>query len=318
MQFKVALCQVEGGSDKDLNIARARTAIADAAARGARLVVLPEIWNSPYTTDSFPKYAEEVGAAGDDSPSTAMLSAAAREHGVVLVGGSIPERSGSSIYNTCFVYDSRGALLARHRKIHLFDIDIPGKITFRESETLTPGTGPTVVDTELGRLAVAICYDLRFPELAALYAARGAQLLVYPGAFNMTTGPAHWELLLRARAVDNQARSWLHSGLVERGCLHACKLVCPGQCRTCSSIPQGHLPLPFLNGMGEQNNKPPTTHALTRRADVRGRRVAGSGYERRIPRLGSLHARGPLWPSAGPGRRRGHHPAGRGRPEPGG
>ena len=90
------------------------------------------------------------------------------------------------------------------RKTHLFDIDIPGKITFKESLTLTPGQGPTVVDTDAGRLGIGICYDMRFPELAQIYAQRGAQLIVYPGAFNTTTGPLHWELLQRARAVDNQ------------------------------------------------------------------------------------------------------------------
>jgi len=90
------------------------------------------------------------------------------------------------------------------RKVHLFDIDIPGKITFRESDTLTAGAAGTVVDTEVGRVGVGICYDIRFPELAMTYAQRGARLIVFPGAFNMTTGPVHWELLAKARAVDNQ------------------------------------------------------------------------------------------------------------------
>jgi len=88
--------------------------------------------------------------------------------------------------------------------VHLFDIDIPGKQTFRESDTLTAGESLTVVDTDCGKLGIGICYDIRFPEMAAVYARRGVQLLVYPGAFNTTTGPAHWELLQRARAVDNQ------------------------------------------------------------------------------------------------------------------
>jgi omega-amidase len=89
-------------------------------------------------------------------------------------------------------------------QIHLFDIDIPGKITFKESKTLTAGQDLTVVDTDVGRIGIGICYDIRFQELAMLYAARGAHLLCYPGAFNMTTGPLHWELLQRARAADNQ------------------------------------------------------------------------------------------------------------------
>ena len=202
MQFKLALCQLAVTSDKERNIASARAAIDAAAGRGAEVVVLPEIWNSPYSSASFPEHAEDVGAGA--SPSWAMLSEAARRNGVVLVGGSIPEREAGRLYNTCFVFDGEGRQLGRHRKVHLFDIDIPGKIRFRESETLSPGQSLTVVDTDHGRLGVGICYDVRFPEMASLYAARGCHVLIYPGAFNLTTGPAHWELLMRSRAVDNQ------------------------------------------------------------------------------------------------------------------
>eukprot|EP00955_Chlamydomonas_euryale_P084593 363984-Chlamydomonas_euryale.AAC.26 len=183
---------------------------------------------------SFPVYAEDFSKP-DARPSFQALSDAAREACVVVVGGSIAERVDDKLYNTCCVFSKTGELLAKHRKVHLFDIDIPGKITFKESLTLTPGEVPTVVDTDVGRLGIGICYDLRFPELAQLYAKRGAQLLVYPGehtvvhalgqtqeavgfcnhwhaawgavcigAFNMTTGPVHWELLQKARAVDNQ------------------------------------------------------------------------------------------------------------------
>jgi omega-amidase len=94
--------------------------------------------------------------------------------------------------------------------VHLFDIDIPGKITFKESDVLTAGDGPTIVDTDVGRIGVGICYDIRFPELAMLYAARGAHIICYPGAFNMTTGPAHWELLQKARCSSQVSCShWL-------------------------------------------------------------------------------------------------------------
>lgn len=203
-KFKIALCQLSVTADKERNIAHARQAIEEAVGRGAKLVVLPEIWNSPYSNDSFPLYAEDIDAGGDASPSTAMLSEAARTLKVTIIGGSIPERFEDRLYNTCCVFDTEGKLIAKHRKIHLFDIDIPGKITFKESKTLTAGEAPTVVDTEVGRIGIGICYDIRFQELAMLYAARGAHLLCYPGAFNMTTGPLHWELLQRARAVDNQ------------------------------------------------------------------------------------------------------------------
>eukprot|EP00197_Chlamydomonas_leiostraca_P014609 CAMPEP_0202863496 /NCGR_PEP_ID=MMETSP1391-20130828/4111_1 /ASSEMBLY_ACC=CAM_ASM_000867 /TAXON_ID=1034604 /ORGANISM="Chlamydomonas leiostraca, Strain SAG 11-49" /LENGTH=400 /DNA_ID=CAMNT_0049543141 /DNA_START=12 /DNA_END=1215 /DNA_ORIENTATION=- len=200
-QVKIALCQLTVTADKNKNIATATEAIKRAAANGAQLVVLPEMWNCPYSNDSFPTYAEDID--GGNAPSVKALSEAARDARVTLVGGSLPERVGPKLYNTCCVFDSSGKLLAKHRKVHLFDIDIPGKIAFRESDTLTPGDGPTVVDTEAGRLGLGICYDIRFPELAQIYAARGCQLLVYPGAFNTTTGPLHWELLQRARAIDN-------------------------------------------------------------------------------------------------------------------
>ncbi|KAH0643793.1 hypothetical protein KY290_035246 [Solanum tuberosum] len=203
-KFKIGLCQLSVTADKERNIVHARAAIEEAAEKGAKLVVLPEIWNSPYSNDSFPIYAEDIDAGPDASPSTAMLSEAARLLKITIVGGSIPERSGDKLYNTCCIFDTDGKLKAKHRKIHLFDIDIPGKITFKESQTLTAGETPTVVDTEVGRIGIGICYDIRFQELAMLYAARGAHLICYPGAFNMTTGPLHWELLQRARAVDNQ------------------------------------------------------------------------------------------------------------------
>lgn len=102
------------------------------------------------------------------------------------------------------IFSPTGTLLATHRKVHLFDMHIPGKITFFESHALSPGSTPTLVDTAFGKVGVAICHDLRFPELAMIAARRGAFLMVYPAAFNMTTGPLHFEMLARARAVDNQ------------------------------------------------------------------------------------------------------------------
>ncbi|XP_028777346.1 omega-amidase, chloroplastic-like [Neltuma alba] len=203
-KFNIGLCQLSVTPDKERNIAHARKAIEEAAEKGAQLVLLPEIWNSPYSNDSFPLYAEDIDAGGDASPSTAMLSEVSRLLKITIVGGSIPERYEGRLYNTCCVFGTDGKLKAKHRKIHLFDIDIPGKITFMESKTLTAGETPTIVDTEVGRIGIGICYDIRFQELAMIYAARGAHLLCYPGAFNMTTGPLHWELLQRARATDNQ------------------------------------------------------------------------------------------------------------------
>ncbi|KAL0906883.1 hypothetical protein M5K25_025413 [Dendrobium thyrsiflorum] len=203
-KFKIALCQLSVTADKSRNIAHARRAIEEAASKGAQLVLLPEIWNSPYSNESFPVYAEDIESGDGAAPSYSMLSEAARSLKITIVGGSIPERSGDHLYNTCCIFGTDGSLKGKHRKLHLFDIDIPGKITFKESKTLTAGQQPTIVDTDVGRIGVGICYDIRFQELAVLYAARGAHLICYPGAFNMTTGPLHWELLQRARAADNQ------------------------------------------------------------------------------------------------------------------
>ncbi|PSS20784.1 Omega-amidase [Actinidia chinensis var. chinensis] len=175
-KFKIALCQLLMTTDKERNIAHARKAIEEAANKGAQLVLLPEIWNSPYSNDSFPVYAEDIDAGGDASPPTAMMSELSRNLKITIVGGSIPERSGDKLYNTCCVFGTDGKLKAKHRKIHLFDIDIPGQMTFKESLTLTAGESPTIVDTDVGRIGIGICYDIRFQELAMLYAARGQRM----------------------------------------------------------------------------------------------------------------------------------------------
>ena len=131
----------------------------------------------------------------------------AAEAKIYLVGGSIPELEPKTkkYYNTSLTFSPTGKLLATHRKVHLFDIDIPGKITFRESEVLSPGNKITIVDlSEYGKIAIAICYDIRFPELATIASRKNCFALIYPGAFNTTTGPLHWRLQGQARAMDNQ------------------------------------------------------------------------------------------------------------------
>ncbi|KAH3787617.1 omega-amidase NIT2-like [Dreissena polymorpha] len=199
MSFRLALIQLAVGASKPENLARASRLIKEAATKGANLVALPECFNSPYGTSYFPEYAESI-----PGPSTEMLLAAAKENNVFLVGGSIPERDGDKIYNTCTVFNPNGDMIAKHRKMHLFDIDVPGKIRFQESETLSPGNNFTMFETPMCKIGIGICYDIRFAEMAQIYARNGCKLLIYPGAFNMTTGPAHWELLQRARALDNQ------------------------------------------------------------------------------------------------------------------
>lgn len=207
---RLACIQLASGAEKAANLKHAAHQVAKAARSGSKIVVLPECFNSPYGCDYFPDYAEELlpsPPAAEKAPSFHALSAMAADNDVYLIGGSIPELDPATgkYFNTSLVFARDGKLLATHRKIHLFDIDIPGKITFRESDVLTAGNQITLVDLpEYGTIAVAICYDVRFPELATIAARKGAFALVYPGAFNLTTGPMHWQLLARARAVDNQ------------------------------------------------------------------------------------------------------------------
>ncbi|XP_014879469.1 omega-amidase NIT2 [Poecilia latipinna] len=198
-KFRLAVVQLQVSSDKANNLSKVRRLVKEAAGQGGKVVLLPECFNSPYGTSFFSKYAEKI-----PGETTQMLSEVAKENKLHLVGGSIPEEDGGKLYNTCAVFGPEGELILKHRKIHLFDIDVPGKIRFQESETLSPGNSLSTFDTPFCRVGVGICYDMRFAELAQLYNRKGCQLLVYPGAFNMTTGPAHWELLQRARALDNQ------------------------------------------------------------------------------------------------------------------
>lgn len=189
--------------------------VLQAAAEAASLVVLPECFNSPYSTAKFREYAEPLSSRPDSTkaPTFAALAQIAQDAGVFLIGGSIPEcDEAGKIYNTCAVYSPQGKLLASHRKMHLFDIDIPGGMSFRESDTLSPGNDITIVDLDgYGKIGIGICYDMRFAELSTIAARKGAFALIFPSAFNTTTGPLHWELLGRSRAVDNQVYSILCS-----------------------------------------------------------------------------------------------------------
>jgi predicted amidohydrolase len=158
--MKLALIQMEGTADREKNLQTAEFYLAEAAAQGADLAMLPEMFLCPYQTDAFPKYAEEEGG-----PSWQRMSADAKKDGLILAAGSMPEKDGQGrIYNTAYVFDRSGKQIARHRKMHLFDIAVEGGQHFRESETLTAGDDVTVFDTEFGRMGLAVCYDMRFPE----------------------------------------------------------------------------------------------------------------------------------------------------------
>ena len=201
MRYVAAAVQMSSGADRADNLSRATALIRTAAARGARLVVLPEVfaWRGSRTDE--PRAVEMIPGA-----TTEAMSALARELRIHLCIGSILEAApeDARAFNTSCLIDPQGKLLARYRKIHLFDVDLPGRVTVRESATRAPGEEPVVVPTELGVLGLSICYDLRFPELYRALVRRGAQVLLVPSAFTFPTGAAHWEVLCRARAVENQ------------------------------------------------------------------------------------------------------------------
>jgi predicted amidohydrolase len=207
---KVAVVQLNASVDKEANLARAEGLVRAAAADGAKLVALPEYF-SCYGRAVDPESMAELYAANAETvpgPTTERLGRLARELRVSLLGGSIFERSGDRVFNTSTLYDTSGALVAAYRKIHLFEARAP-ELTYHEGSAVTAGDEVVAADLELGgeqlTVGMSICYDVRFPEHYRSLANRGASLLVVPAAFPTRTGKDHWELLLRARAVENQA-----------------------------------------------------------------------------------------------------------------
>lgn len=198
-KFKAALLQTKVCDNKVKNIHEAIKLIDKVSKEGADIVILPEMFCCPYNTSNFKKYGEtENGIA------CKALSDAASANNIYVVGGTIPELDGDKVYNTSYVFNRDGVQIAKHRKMHLFDINIKEGQSFKESDVFSPGREVTVFDTEFCRIGLMICYDIRFPELSRLMALDGAEVIIVPGAFNMTTGPAHWETLFKARALDNQ------------------------------------------------------------------------------------------------------------------
>lgn len=199
-KIKIAAIQMSTVADKMENVRTVKTYLEKIKDENPDFVILPEMFCCPYQTENFPIYAEEEGG-----PIWQQLSAYAKQYGVYLIGGSMPEKDAEgNVYNTCYVFDREGKQIGKHRKVHLFDIDIKGGQTFKESDTLTAGDSDTVFDTEFGKMGVMLCFDIRFPELSRMMVNDGARIVFVPAAFNMTTGPAHWELSFRTRALDNQ------------------------------------------------------------------------------------------------------------------
>lgn len=197
--MKLALIQMKIKNTPEENLVEAKKMLAKAAKENIGIAVFPEMFACPYDNSCFPRFAMDK-----DDPFLTEMGNAALEYGIYIVAGSVPEKFKKKIYNTSFVFDPKGRRVERHRKMHLFDIDVEGGQRFMESDVLSPGEEFTTFDTPWGKLGLMICYDIRFPELARLLALKGAKGIIVPAAFNMTTGPAHWELSFRARALDNQ------------------------------------------------------------------------------------------------------------------
>ena len=215
-RLRVACVQLNAGAAKAENLEKAERLVAQAASTGADVVVLPEKWNAFGSAETLRANAEPL----EGGESVEAMSEWARRHGITLVGGSITERRDGreKLSNTSLVFDPSGEVAAAYRKIHMFDVDVGGHV-YRESEAEEPGEETLVCDAEGWRLGLSVCYDLRFPELYRILALDGAELITVPAAFTLYTGKDHWELLLRARAVENQcyvaaANMW---GTHERG-----------------------------------------------------------------------------------------------------
>ena len=202
--LRVAALQMTSTADVQTNLTAARQLLERARASGAVLAALPENFAIMGRTE-----AEKVAVAEPhgEGPIQAFLSRTASELGLWIIGGTIPLRLDEDperVAAACLVFDERGRCVSRYDKIHLFDVDLPDREErYRESATIVPGARPVVVSTPVGRVGLGVCYDVRFPEMFRILQAQGAEVLSLPAAFTAATGRAHWELLVRARAVEN-------------------------------------------------------------------------------------------------------------------
>jgi len=197
---RLALCQTNSGDDVVANERQVTGLLERAAEGGADLVALPEVWPRQGSATQIRESAEPV-----PGPRTERLAEIAARHRMWVHGGSVLERDGERVFNTSVLFDREGNLVATYRKIHLFDADPPGAVPSRESSMFSAGDQIVTSETEFGRVGMSICYDVRFPELYRALAVQGATILFVPSAFRFETGVDHWEPLLRARAIEDQA-----------------------------------------------------------------------------------------------------------------
>ena len=202
MSFLAAVCQMTSTSDTEANLAQAERLAREAAARGAAFVATPE------NTNYLGPHAEKVRRAEPlDGPTCGRFAALAAELRLHLLLGSFNEKAPEKgrCFNTSVLFGPRGERLGAYRKLHLFDVDVPGGVSFRESDTVAPGSETVVIESPIATFGLSICYDLRFGELYRALVAGGAEVLTIPSAFTAATGKAHWEVLVRARAIEGQA-----------------------------------------------------------------------------------------------------------------
>ncbi|MEX0755450.1 MAG: carbon-nitrogen hydrolase family protein [Actinomycetota bacterium] len=197
--MRVGMCQLRAGDDLAANLVLAEDLIGRAAGAGADLAALPEVFDYHGPFRGVREAARTVPGEVSD-----RIGAAAREAGMWVLAGSILELEGDDVFNTSLLFDRSGELVARYRKIHLFDVELEGQPPIKESTAYAAGRELVTAETEFGRIGLSICYDVRFPELYRGLMALGAGIVFVPSAFTHTTGEAHWHSLLRARAIENQ------------------------------------------------------------------------------------------------------------------
>jgi deaminated glutathione amidase len=197
--MRVALCQTNCAEDVEANLAQVEALLREAGAARVDLAALPEVWPCQGSAPQMRAAAEPV-----PGPRTDRLAEIAREHGMWVHGGSVLELDDGKVFNTSVLFDREGELVATYRKIHLFDADPPDAVPSRESFLFSAGDQVVVADTEFGRAGMSICYDVRFPELYRSLVVQGATVVFVPAAFRAETGRAHWDVLLRSRAIEDQ------------------------------------------------------------------------------------------------------------------
>ena len=285
MRMRVAAIQMTSTADRAANLRQAESLLAEAAAADAALAALPENFSYLRSEGDPPPDAEPRSTPGDDGGGgavTAWLRDQARRHGMWILGGTIPEAlppgaADDRVYNTSPLLDPAGRLVAAYRKIHLFDVAIPGGPSHEESRTVAPGEDLVLAETPFGPVGLTVCYDLRFPELYRALALRGARILFVPSAFTSHTGKDHWEPLLRARAIEN-----------------GCYVVAPAQVGRHSSTRASHGHAMIIDPWGTILAEAPDRPAVIL-ADLDSEVI--EGVRRAIPTL--AHVRTDLFPPRG-------------------